>query len=94
MMVSVVAKTMLKGHSNVKLNRNPLIPNNAPTNKPRSKEVNKFHQAYGSTIVLSDEISMPPGCRPKFERSVYSRQRKKRQFQCQTKKQKPIWILL
>jgi hypothetical protein len=63
---------ILKGHRDVEPNRNPLIPVNAKTNGRRPNEVNKINTQCWSTIVLTNVISMLPGCRLKFVVSVYS----------------------
>jgi len=83
MIVSVLARTILKGHREVKLSPNPLIPIKAKTNPQRHKEANKINMQCGSTIVQSNEISMPPSCRLKFVVSVYSLRRYERHSQCQ-----------
>jgi len=44
----------------------------AKSNTQRNQEANKINMQCGSTVVLSNEISMPPGCRLKFVISVNS----------------------
>jgi hypothetical protein len=61
MIISVLTKAILKEHRNIKLYRNPLILIYSKTNPQRQKEANKLNIQCGSTIVLSNEISMPPG---------------------------------
>ena len=82
MMVLVLAKTILKGHCDVKLYQNPLILIKAKSNLRRQKEGNKKNIPCGSTIVLSNEISMPPSCRLQIIVSVYSIGRYQRHSQC------------
>jgi len=54
----------------------------AKTDFQRHKEANKINIWCGSTLVESNEISMPPGCRLKFGISVYSLWRYERHSQC------------
>jgi len=53
-MVFVLVKTIFKGHCDVELHLNPLIPINVMTNPKRHKQANKINMQYSNTAVQSN----------------------------------------
>jgi len=66
------------------LNWNTLIPVKVKTNPGRSKQMNKFNMQCLCTVVLSKELSTPPGFKPIFGIREYSQQKYVRNWEYQT----------